>query len=100
MTIRCSFFDYSERSKGFNFYVSSIRIFQDGKYKIIEEFEFVEGDKVINIVVEEEFVNILFIAIDNGQVLIQNGHDIITIDNGQYNIQDGQNVIQIANLNY
>ena len=69
--ISCYFVGYSERSRGFRFYDLTIRTFFERRNaRFLEEVEFVRGDKVRDIVFEEEFVSLPGIAIDNNQAHI------------------------------
>lgn len=70
-TVSCYFVGYSERLRGFKFYNPMTRtFFENGNARFLKEVEFVEEDKVRNIIFEEEFVSLPTGAIDNYQAPI------------------------------
>ena len=84
-TVRCYFFGYAERSRGFKFYNPTIRLFfETGNARFFEDVEFGGEDNVRSFVFEEEQENnqdqvlipvVVFypnIALDNAQVILPN----------------------------
>ena len=71
-TVSCYFVGYAERSRGFKFFDPTARsFFETGNARFLEDVEFWGGDKVRNVVFEEEgFVSLPNIAIDNDQAII------------------------------
>ena len=58
-TVSCYFIGYSERSRGYKFYDPTARsIFETGNARFFEDVEFAGGDKVRDIVFQEEYVDI------------------------------------------
>ena len=67
-TISCYFIGYSERSRGYKFYDPTTKaIFETGNARFFEDVEFAGGERIKDLVFEEEHVEIPPIAIDNDQ---------------------------------
>ena len=83
----CYFIGYSERSRGYKFYDPTTKsIFEKGNARFFEDVEFDGGDKDMDFVFEEEYVDIPTDGIDIGQDPIP---DIVQeADPNQNNIQE------------
>ena len=86
-TVSCYFIGYSERSRGYKFYDPTTKsIFVTGNARFFEDVEFDGGDKDIDFVFEEEYVDIPTAVIDIVQAHIL---DIVQeADPNQNNIQE------------
>ena len=84
-TINCYFVGYFERSRGFKFYDSSTRsFFEISNARFPEDVEFGGGDKVQDIVFEEEFISLPTVDAKNDQTL-----PTVVVENNQApNIQE------------
>ncbi|KAK7276201.1 hypothetical protein RIF29_17337 [Crotalaria pallida] len=84
--ITCYFVGYSERSRGYKFYDPTNRsFFETGNARFLEDVEFERGDRVRNIVFEEEFVSLSTVVINNDQV---SNSDIVPINLEQDNVDE------------
>ena len=86
-TVSCYFIVYSERSRGYKFYdLTTKSIFETGIARFFEDVKFDGGDKDMDFVFEEEYVDIPTIVIDIDQAPIP---DIVQeADPNQNNIQE------------
>ena len=86
-TVSCYFLGYSERSRGYKFYDPTTKsIFETRNARFFEDVEFDGGEKDMDFVFEEEYVDIPTAVIDIDQAPIP---DIVQeVDPNQNNIQE------------